>query len=170
MDKKFAVLIIDMQTKFLESFREKTRKNLLLSQITVLEIARKYSIPIIVVEYKNYGKTTEELSVFLDKIENVFYIQKKFDDAFKETALEDVLRGKGVEKIFLMGIYMDACVWQTAKTARRNGFTILTNPLVIEGIPDFKQKNPLEKLEASVNWFTEKTQIIKPVSSLRNYF
>lgn len=159
--QKSAVLIIDMQLNFLWGFRREERERLILSQIPVLEMARKYKIPVFVVEYKNFGKTVEELSVFLKIMDKVTYIKKKFDDAFKETSLQEELTHAHVKNIFLMGIHMDACVWSTAKSARKNDFSLFTNPLVIDGIPDFEYEDPKETLKASAQWFLEKTTIVQ---------
>jgi len=129
LDRKVAVLLIDMQEDFLENIDEEEQEEEIDNQLNVLDYAQRHSIPIFVLEYANYGNTIDLLQ---EKVEDGYkLITKPHDDGFLATNLEEELRAQGTKYILLMGINASACVFNTAQGGIIRGFKILTSKEII---------------------------------------
>ena len=58
-------------------------------------------------------------------------IEKQYNDGFSGTDLKDTLEKMGAKRLLLMGINSDSCVRETADSALKFGFKIVTSKDVI---------------------------------------
>jgi isochorismate hydrolase len=131
----YAVLLIDMQEKFLEDIDEEEKKKEIPLQIEILEHAQRSGMPIYLLEYAHPyygddGPTHKDLMAVLNRGEYET-IKKTHDDGFIGTGLNDSLKKRGIETVILMGINASACVMRTGKGALWHGYEIMTSPDVI---------------------------------------
>lgn len=128
-----AVILIDMQCGFMNQLRQNTRSALIKNQQSVIMVCRVADIPICVLEYIDHGETISKLTKKLKCVPRVKTIQKFHDDGFRDTELGSVLENWGVRNILLMGINAEYCVKETAKSALKRGYSIMTAPGLISG-------------------------------------
>lgn len=121
-----AVILIDMQDGFLGALWGKKRDELIGAQVRVLEYCTKNDVPVFVLEYRHHGKTVEELRRSLGRVPRVHTIPKSFDDGFDRTDLDQQLRAVGAGHLLLMGINASFCVYDTARSARKLGYSLIT--------------------------------------------
>jgi nicotinamidase-related amidase len=132
----WAVLLIDMQPRFLQRLDEIKRENLIAHQMSVIRCCADYDIPVILVEYNitdteydiedNEEPTVEILLKAAEAVPRREKITKKTADAFTYPYLLSHLRYWGVDGVVLMGVYASYCVRITAESALRKGFKIAT--------------------------------------------
>lgn len=127
-----AVLIIDMQKSFLD---EPELKDLIPQQIEVIRFCRQKSIPVILVEYRVFGRTVMKLRKEVCP-SLTSRVTKRYDDAFYETRLKKVLSSMGITNLLLAGVYAGGCVYETAAHAIEEGFQVLTSCDLIAGYCD----------------------------------
>ncbi len=121
------VVLIDVQPWFMNRLNKETRKHFLKSIDTALRFCGKIGLPLIVVENPRFGETVCELRDAIHEITHVEYIKDKSEDcAFYRTALEKKLRRLCTRKILLTGLFLNCCVFDTARTGLNRGFEILT--------------------------------------------
>lgn len=127
-----AVLLIDMQEPFLS---HRIQRMIIPNQVKVLEFCKKYSVPLIVIEYIDEGDTIEQLSEKIAELvaEKVFRITKEYDNAFTHTDLNKILMSIQAKTLFIMGINSCACVGKTARQAVAQGYNIITSQNVVAG-------------------------------------
>jgi nicotinamidase/pyrazinamidase len=70
---------------------------------------------------------------------------------FEETELEEVLRGRGIDRVTVVGLATDYCVRQTALDALRLGFGVVVDRAGIRGIDvePGDSERALEEIEAA---------------------
>jgi nicotinamidase-related amidase len=146
-----AVLIIDMQDFFLAKFQPERKERLILNQLKVVDICITRNIPIIVIEFKDRGETIASLSNSLKSVSTTFVITKEFNSGFRGTNLDEILRQRQVEEIVLMGINASGCVQDTAISALKRGFKIVTSAEVIASATE-RDKD----LDTSRKWYPKK--------------
>lgn len=126
---RLAVILIDMQDFFLKNFNPEVRKVLVSNQLKVLEACQKRNVPVIVLEYKAGGElrgaTTLELRKKVEHIKTAIII-KDSNSGFTDTNLDEILRGMQCKKLVLMGINANGCVQDTAMSALRRGYSVIT--------------------------------------------
>jgi nicotinamidase-related amidase len=134
-------MLIDMQRDFVGGLRRGEAERIIPNQIKVLRYAQQHGIPIIVFEFKSheYGTTVPQIKSALKK--NYVIMEKYSDDAFHLTSLYDDLVQMRTKKIFIMGINACYCVYETARSAKCNGFEIATSNDVISGLPYHPRDN-----------------------------
>jgi nicotinamidase-related amidase len=59
------------------------------------------------------------------------HVTKKIPDAFSNPELAQILQRRGVDRLVVGGVYADACVWQTCRSALKRGFAV---SLLADGI------------------------------------
>ncbi|MBT6690709.1 cysteine hydrolase [Candidatus Parcubacteria bacterium] len=130
-----AVLIIDMQRDFVSHLRKGEAERIIPNQLCILEQCLRLEIPIIVIECKTYkyGKTVSEITVTINDAPYVYFIEKRGDDAFINTQLHKLLQELGVKTLVMLGINADYCVMDTARSALKLEYKILTSNDVISG-------------------------------------
>ncbi|MBU0667304.1 MAG: isochorismatase family protein, partial [Nanoarchaeota archaeon] len=126
-----AVLLIDMQKKFLKDISPKNLDIQIMEQKRVLKYCSEKNVPVIVVEYSGHGQTTKllDLNNLLGKYKPLI---KNFDDAFEIAELSERLDNFGVKELGLMGVNRGVCVLDTARSAIELGYKIHTAKTLIE--------------------------------------
>ncbi len=133
---KLAVVLIDMQARFLRHIAKKDAKRILKASIMVIkELCVGGEIPLVVVEYAGYGDTVRTLE---KKIERVPECRRKLFlksgwDGFECSEFSRHLHYMGVDTLLLTGIYADCCVKATAESAVANGYEIVTAYSLVAG-------------------------------------
>ncbi len=123
----FAVLLIDMQDRFVGKLKTNVRTKLIEAQLQVIRDCANRNIPVIILEYHGREKTISKLADDLDAIERKTVICKPCDDGFKRTRLDETLRYIGARSLLLMGINAHACVLETAQSAVKKGYKVITS-------------------------------------------
>lgn len=147
------VLLIDMQMKFIQNDIEKVE--IIPNQISVLKFCVAKQIPIVVFEYLENGITIKEINDVLKKKQTaqVYYLQKKYDDAFYNPTLSKILKSFATKTILIMGINAGFCVYETTKTAIKKGYQVTTSRDLIAGYKSPKEKSPCP----GVSWYKKNT-------------
>ena len=151
------ILLIDMQEKFIFGFNpfvdEKEKSRLVEAQIRFLEVTKKKQIPVVVLEYKNRGKTIQKIQDALEGTEN-YSLEKSSPNGFVNPELNSLLKEKGIRRLILTGIYSDDCVLRTAEGAKKD-FEIFTCKELMN-LP----------YESSVRWYQTNTNYSKTIGEL----
>lgn len=123
-----AVLIVDMQSGFLENHTEEAQQNLISAQVKIISECAEQDVPVIVLEFDadHYGPTVPQIMNELKHVPRVSRLGKTWDDGFTNPDLHEALKALGIEKLVLMGINASYCVRATAKSAVRKGYRIFT--------------------------------------------
>ncbi len=156
---KLAVVLVDMQNVFVCSLN-KTADRIIANQIKVINWCVEKDIPLIVLEFKGLRSTIKVLGDEISKIAQTKTFIKEKTDGFSNADLAVHLNTLGVNTLFLMGIYADACVRDTAKGARKAGFKIITSDEVIA----HPWSDHLNKHE--VAWYRERGTLLNSVNEL----
>ncbi len=163
--ENLAVLLIDMQKKFVRNLREKEAERIIPNQIHIIQLCKKENIPFFVLELDkdDYGETISELKEEISQLEQgmVTFIQKTSNSGFKNTDLEILLKNREIKKIFFMGINADYCVHATASDALKKGFEIVTSNDVISGQDHHSRNN-------SIDWYKNNGACLDSVVKLSN--
>ncbi|MBI5066240.1 cysteine hydrolase [Candidatus Woesearchaeota archaeon] len=138
---KPAVLVVDMQEYFLSALLRGTRKILVSSQLQVLEYCVREGIQVIFLEHEYHERTTRELNAKSRQIKIFERIRKPGNNGFVGTNLESVLDQFEADILCLMGVNASYCVKQTARSAIRKGFSILTSTDLIADARYYLPKN-----------------------------
>jgi nicotinamidase-related amidase len=128
-----AVLLIDMQYGFYDrgGVRDSAGLQTLVSnQTKLLKAAVKNNLPVIVLQYRNFGETDSRL---MDVVENHEHeiIWKSYDSGFVEDELKRRLNQLGVETLLVAGVNGCCCVHGTVVDALNEGFSIETSPELV---------------------------------------
>jgi len=125
-----ALLVIDVQTAWLNT-RAKTVDGVRIEEkiVSVLELVRPAGIPIIfVVDVSRRGIESERRLAVADPIEVLeddLVIEKRYQNGFMMTSLEDELRAIGITTLLIAGFASHECVRSTVKGAVRAGFEVI---------------------------------------------
>jgi nicotinamidase-related amidase len=122
---RLAVLLIDMQAKYLADVQREARARVAHTQLRLIGECTQLSVPLIVVEFKGYGKTVGVLQQPLSSLPH-HLVEKSGPNAFGYTRLGHLLRQLDVTKILLTGVYTGGCILNTAHGAKRDGFAFVT--------------------------------------------
>lgn len=122
-----AVVLVDMQPKFVEGIHHEDLKLIIGKQLRVIELCYVYNIPLVILEYRGNGRTIKKLRQAAQKVPNLIYVVKSRNNGFSGTNLTGILSDLAVEKILLMGICACYCVQATAEAALEKGFKIATS-------------------------------------------
>jgi nicotinamidase-related amidase len=122
---RLAVLLIDMQASFLAEVHRTARARVANAQLRIIDECARLSVPLIVVEFKGYGKTVGVLQQPLSSLPH-HLVEKSCPNAFGYTRLGRLLRQLDVTKILLTGVYTGGCILNTAHGAKRDGFAFVT--------------------------------------------
>lgn len=145
----YALIIIDMQPQFVtRGGNDKDPANvnkvndIIASQKKMIELAKKQNIPIIFLEYENFGETNSELKKATEGYDCVKYFTKTTDGMFEssnknEKPLSDYLRSKNIGNLIITGANGGACVSQSISGSLENNYNVLA---YTNGIADFNYK------------------------------
>lgn len=128
--KTTAVLLIDMQSKFVADLHKSVRKQLLQKQTEIIRACVSLDILLIVCElqggWSNYGTTIPELLNEVSDVRRLYQIKKTHNDAFVLTDLKAILEQESTASVVLMGLNRSYCVYQTAVSAAAYKYRVLT--------------------------------------------
>lgn len=120
-DSKPAVLVIDMQPYFLSN----TRSNIASAQCSVIDYCAKKDVPVVNIEFAGCGDILESIQMSISKVPRNKRIVKDCRDGFYcSQSLDYTLKSWGVNKLYLMGVFADRCVKETAEGAIGRGYKI----------------------------------------------
>lgn len=131
-NQNIGIILVDMQDGFLRNIHPVEKVQLLERQKEVLTIAKNYDVPVLVFEMENemqnFGRTTKALQDILDTIPRTKTFSKNRDDGFEiyddhrrfdpEYFPSDWLEQQNVDTVYVMGVNGNACVSETADSAR----------------------------------------------------
>ena len=127
-----ALLIIDVQNgMFLEGESVFNGKGLLQGIKALIKQARSAKIPLLYIQHNETagyplenGTYGWEIHSEISPEEGDIIIQKTTPDSFLKTILEQVLKEKGVEHLYLVGIQTEICVDTTCRSAFSKGYKV----------------------------------------------
>jgi len=122
----FTVMVVDMQTGFLDYFDEKMRRKLIQSHSAVLEYCVEYDVPTAVLEYAERGRTIPSLCDVIERVPRHSYFTKRADDGFLLPELKMQLERWNNPNLLMMGVNGSGCVLRTAESAINNRFKVYT--------------------------------------------
>lgn len=124
-----ALLIIDVQKALIHgAFRE--NETLAAIRTATDELRRRNAIIVYVqhchttFEPMKRGEVGWQLDNRLDVQECDLIIEKEASDAFYETQLDDWLRGRGVDHLYVAGLQTEYCVDATCRSALSKGYQV----------------------------------------------
>ncbi len=118
------ILMVDFQNGFLKVFKEKIRISLENNMQLLIETAKFYEIPVVVMEQNNekLGNTTENIQKTLGELYKP--CNKFFFSGWKDKTIRTLLQDSKKNNIILCGIETHICVLQTAIDLIENGFNV----------------------------------------------
>jgi nicotinamidase-related amidase len=127
-----ALVIIDVQNgMFLEGEEVFIGKELLRGIKTLIIQARSANIPVLYIQHnESVGSPLEngtygwEIHSEISPEEGDIIIQKTTPDSFLKTALDQELREKGTQHLYLVGIQTELCVDTTCRSAFSKGYKV----------------------------------------------
>ncbi len=144
-----ALMIIDMQDQFaLRGGRALRRDNaekaagLIEEQVKAIEAARKADLPIIFVEYENYGPTNPQLKKAVEGYSKAKFITKDTDGVFDgynnyRRDLTNIIREGKIKNFIMAGANGGACVQQSTQGALAANCNVVAFE---RGIADFNYR------------------------------
>jgi nicotinamidase-related amidase len=145
-----AVVLVDMQMRFLDmwssvnkshgaddsrakmALRMQSASDLMHTQASLLEWAKKRKYPVLVFEYNGQGSTVYSLKKIIDGFPNHFYVVKHADGGFEGSPPpspdpEEILKRLGVHRLIVTGTNGHHCVKDTVVQALDRGFQVVTS-------------------------------------------
>jgi|GEM_PF-7115563 nicotinamidase-related amidase len=122
-----AVLLIDMQPNFINTFYMSEARMLWNSQKEVIRHCANNNILLVDIDFSPDSSIynhmlSKELPKELSQVKNLIKYTKRNSNAFElpddnNIYLKDILLSRGIDKLFLMGIYASVCVLNSAEGA-----------------------------------------------------
>lgn len=156
--EKSALLIIDMQKYFAEPQGDAFVPASVQIIEKLAEISRVYkekNLPVVLTRHIDDEKRhpmmkkwwdspileknsqSEIISAFDFLKEYPVFIKKNYYDAFKETGLCQILKGRGVERVLIGGVLTNCCCETTARSAFMNNFEVF---FLFDGTATYKKE------------------------------
>jgi len=169
---KAAVIIIDMLNDFVTGSLECKRAEPIIPKLkTLIEAARKHSVPVIYSNDAHYPEDTEVVRKWgehalkgtrgadvipeLEPAPKDYIVEKRTYSGFYETGLDPLLRslykGEGVRTVILGGLHTNMCVRHTAADAFFRGYKIIIAKDGVEAFTEEDQEQGLKYLEYVYN-------------------
>jgi nicotinamidase-related amidase len=125
---KPALLVIDVQNSYLPTITQRDKESAFFFINLLIELFRKYDFPVVRIYHHNKEKGpkpgTEEFEypeTIKIKPEDTQII-KTYSDGFNKTNLNEVLKEKGINTLFLCGLSAIGCVLATRTGAQNNDY------------------------------------------------
>ncbi len=147
------IVVIDMQDHYLKNVNEQDRDWLFEAQDRLFDIADKHDYPVMLVGYEGAGEISDRTLRGSRRILRRRSIKKTKDSAFYSTNLKSRLNEWGVTRPLLTGLNGPICVFETAKDARKNGFSPITSPWLMEA--ELFERKDVHKTSHWYQMFTE---------------
>jgi nicotinamidase-related amidase len=125
-----ALLVIDVQRALLDELAPERRAAFAQTLQDLLKDARATGCPIVYVRHDGSpnellpGTPDWEVAAEIAPLPGEPIVEKRFRDAFRETALADVLSDLGVDELFVSGMQTEYCVDATVREAERRGYRV----------------------------------------------
>jgi nicotinamidase-related amidase len=129
-DIKPALLIIDVQNRYLSFIPQKDKEVAFFFINLLIELFRNHDFPVIRIYHHNEETGPKENTDEFEYPETVkidiedTQIIKAYSDSFNKTNLDEVLREKGSNTLFLCGLSAIGCVLATMTGARNNDYKV----------------------------------------------
>jgi len=136
--EQYGVLLIDMQERFLDKFRDSKKKNLIKRQIRLLKYSRISDLPLVALEFAELGGTIQELRDHINLLKRHAYIVKDGNNGFFEDRLIEQLMYWRITNLILTGVNTSACVRDTAEGALKHDFCVT---YIDDLVADFESGN-----------------------------
>lgn len=155
-----AILIVDVQNKYLERLLPEDKVALIKSYDLLLSEANQHKMPVILIETEysgsTFGSTINEISKYANN--NYLRITKKWKDSFAETMLRYHLHDLKSKNVVITGLDAPDCIIATIKSAQET-FSVFTNPELINSKADYKptKKTQHNKHKEAMRWITYHT-------------
>ena len=145
-DKGSALIIIDMQSYFVkrngkdqEPANVKKLEEVLKAQQAAIKQAKELKIPIIFIEYQNFGTSNPDLIKSTEGYENVTTFIKNTDGMFESynnttKQIEEFLQNKNIKTLIIAGANGGACVLASIQGSLARNFNVLA---ISTAIADF---------------------------------
>lgn len=143
---KAALVIIDMQAPFAErsgyhttDSNKKKIEQIIAKQLDLIEKAKKKKIPIVFIEYENYGPSNEKLRNAVSSYKDVKTFVKSTDGMFNPynknvKQLEEFLESKKIGHLIITGANGGACVISSIQGALNNQYDVVS---ITTAVADF---------------------------------
>lgn len=139
MDKKTALLLIDIQLDYFEGgafpLDPAQRETAIRSGAALLEVARANGALVVHVRHEGEGspflrKGTPGTAIHpsVAPLPTEIVVTKGWPNSFRGTDLEDILRSHGIERLVVGGMIAWMCVQSTVRAAADLGFEVLLVP------------------------------------------
>jgi len=157
--KTLAVLLVDMQERFVCQLRKRDRNLIIPRQLEVIRLCAERDIPLVVLEYLVWLQeeyeyfqepTIPELFAEAQKVRRCKVVSKGRDDGFLETSLKATLESLGASHLLLMGVNAGGCVLATAGSAVKLGFRVITAG---DLIANDRRPSKYDKGDKSAPWY-----------------
>lgn len=125
-----ALLIIDVQRALCTGAQAVADGDATIANINLLRAnARAAGVPVIFVQHEDGGSLQHDsdgwqLAHGLHHQADDLYLRKRGSDAFHQTALESLLRERGVTRLVICGMQTEFCVESTVRRALALGFAV----------------------------------------------
>ena len=119
-----ALFIIDVQDSLFNSMEYEMRKKVAKNVGILIELAKQYSLPIILTEQyrKGLGPTIKEL---MDKLEDVVAYDKLSFDCMKDDIIREKVLQLNKKNIIVCGIETHICVLTTSLSLLKNNYNVI---------------------------------------------
>ncbi len=125
-----------MQDDFVPRIRPNARAKLIERHIQVLEACETYRVPVLAAELIGFGRTIQPLRRILDSSPHARLCRKYYNDAFQMAFFERRLQELRARRLMFMGVNAAYCVLETAESAFKRGYDVITSPELISGQRD----------------------------------
>lgn len=138
-----------MQSKCTTLLSTRTYHKLVKEHLRVVRACAEKNIPIVVLEFGDWGLTVDVLKREIDKVPRKALIIKPHRDGFIATKLDKTLKSFDANSLLLMGVNASYCVLETAKSAVRLRYKIITaEKLIADSLGDYEK-------EKSKSWYEQ---------------
>jgi nicotinamidase-related amidase len=141
------LLVVDTQNGVVEGAHE--RDAVVANIATLVDKARQNAIPVVWVQHAEEeglpkGGDDWQIVPELSPSEDERRVDKTYADAFDDTALEEVLAGLGIGRIFLAGAQTDECIRSTLHGAIVRGYdaTLVSDAHTTEDLTEWGAPPP----------------------------
>ncbi|MBU0756936.1 MAG: isochorismatase family protein [Nanoarchaeota archaeon] len=121
-NKRFGVIIVDMQYDWIEVSDEKSMVN---NQLEVMDFSNDHDIPVILLSYDVEQPTLKRITDKIDTSKRNFVIVKRDYNGFIEENMKTLVKELDIDYLFIMGMLTSTCVYATAKGATEEGHSFI---------------------------------------------
>lgn len=162
-----AVLLIDMQTDFVDALRVGAAETIIPQQERLIQTCVRFDIPLFSITYNGCGEIVAPIQACISNVPRCVTVAKANNNSFTNDKLKDALRDLCIAHVILAGINAGMCVMETAQAALKYGFTISTAGDLIAGKAYHRVDDYQRWYRSNGTYFTE-TKLL--LGTLRHAF